>query len=182
MVAGDILASCQALVDVASNTAVRMPSRPSMRFRRQIGGKLREIRPHHHAEIWRRRRPRRAQLGDPGLGGLGVVLPCQRAEAGGFDRLARRSGGQEKTRGRRPRPGDGIVRLAAIQHDVVGRKSCRPASARAGSRGRAAPGRRCSSPHAAATRRRNRRRQTEAPAHWRSGTTPARSARCAPVR
>ena len=54
----------------------------------QVGCKLREVRPHHHAEIWRRRRPRRAQLGDPGFGGLSVVAPCQCAETGRLDRAA----------------------------------------------------------------------------------------------
>ena len=45
-------------VDAASNTAVRMPSRPSMRFRPRLAASCDKVRPHHHAEIRRRRRPR----------------------------------------------------------------------------------------------------------------------------
>ena len=93
----------------------------------QIRGELRKVRPHHGAEIRRGRRARGAELGDPGLGGFGVVLPCQSAKAGRFDRLTGRGGGQEKARRRRSRPGDGIVRLASLQdsiveHHVIGRE------------------------------------------------------------
>jgi len=55
----------------------------------EIGRKLREVCSHHHAEIWRRRRPRRAQLGDPRLGRLTIVLPDKRAETSRFDRRQR---------------------------------------------------------------------------------------------
>src|SRR5258706_3562826 len=89
----------------------------------QVSGKLQEVRPHHHAEIGRRRRSRCPQLGEPGLSALRVVLPCQRAETGRFDHLARRIGCQEKARGWRSCPGDGVMRLAAAQHNVESRKS-----------------------------------------------------------
>ena len=81
----------------ASNTAVRMPSRPSAMTSSQVARKLREVRPHHHAEIWRRRRrPMRAGWANQALAVVGVVsaMPSA-AETGRLDRLARRVGRQE---------------------------------------------------------------------------------------
>src|SRR6266851_4977964 len=66
---------------------------PFQEISSQIGVKQCEVRPHHDAEIWRRQRARRAHLGGPGLRSLRVVLPDACAEAGRFDRLARRRGG-----------------------------------------------------------------------------------------
>src|SRR5437773_9116194 len=68
------------------------PEPPFHEIASQIGGQQCEVGTHYDAEIWRRQRPGRAQLGGPGPGGLRVVLPGERAEAGRFDRLARRGG------------------------------------------------------------------------------------------
>jgi len=121
-----------------------------MRFRPRLASKLGKVRPHHHAEVWRRRRRRGAQLGGPRPWQPQSRPAMSACESRPFDRLARRGSRHEKARGRRPRPRqqDSAAQPLFKTTSKVAKPAAR-ISARAGSRGRAAPVGDVHWPHAA---------------------------------
>jgi Transposase DDE domain len=75
------LTTCQVLIDAASNTAVRTPSRPSMRLRPKLAESCAKSGPITTPRFGEGCGPGARSWAIPGLGGLGVVLPCQCSEA-----------------------------------------------------------------------------------------------------
>src|ERR1700693_643144 len=113
------LASYHVLVDTASNTAVRMPSRPSMRFRPRLAAICAKSGPITTPRFGEGGGPDARSWANQAL--AASVSSCAvsvRAEAAAFDRLARRGAGEEKARCRRPLPRHRIVRLPPIEPDV----------------------------------------------------------------
>ena len=125
MVAGDIWPSYHVVIDAASNTAVKMPSRPSMRFRPKLAENCAKSGPITT--------PRFGEGGGPDVRSAAIqalaasVSSCHTSVRKPAGSIASRVADavKKKARCRRSRPRDGIVRLAAVQHDVEG---CQPAA------------------------------------------------------
>jgi len=79
----------QAWLDVASNTAVRIPSRPSMKLRPRLAESCAKSDPITALSFGEGAGPDARRLRDLGLGRLAVVLREARAEAFRLDRLPR---------------------------------------------------------------------------------------------
>src|ERR1700722_13683561 len=121
MAAGGYLASYQVIIQAASNTAVRTPSRPSIRFRPKLAASCANSGPITTPRFGEGSGPDARICANQALAASVSSFPDSvRKQAGSTP--ARLGGRQEKARCRRPRPGDRIVRLAAVQHDIEGRK------------------------------------------------------------
>src|SRR5262249_23050761 len=92
-----------------------MPSRPSMRFRPKLAESCAKSGP--------MTTPRFGEGGGPDARSWAIqALAASESSRHASARKPGCGGGQKKARRRRSRPGDGIVRLAAVQDDVEGRK------------------------------------------------------------
>ena len=149
------------------------------RLRPRLTASCGEVRSHDHAKIGEGGGPEARSSANQAL--AASVSSCkQGAEPGRLDRrhASRRPSGESSSPAFAPRERDSAARRRPTRRRKS--RTWPPASAPAGSRDKAAPGRRCSSRHAAAARRRSAPSlERKRPARCPSGTTPARSVPCA---